>query len=231
MSTAIDDPEIRRAVPGWMNVVLPSSVRRHTALPSWALPRLRVTGRPLAGVPGTAPVREYTGEFARCCAELIANTRRVDAGWWRAAAERGSVTAQVALGCLHELGIDGRQDSGEAFHWFLQAASQGHPFAQYLLAEHCFARQRETQLARALYWWSRSACAGLPAAWHRLSELFYDGAWIIGDNEASYFWNLGACEHRFERALGLRPLIERRLDSGQQQRVRRAFSTWAASHA
>ena len=50
-------------------------------------------------------------------------------------AQGGAADAQYCLGVLYEAGalLDLPRDHGEAAHWFLRAAEQGHPYAQISL--------------------------------------------------------------------------------------------------
>jgi hypothetical protein len=202
----------------------PVIVGRTSRPPSWAIPRAQ---RALAlEIDASAACEKPSPEFL---ASLDPVARRVDPGWWRAAAEQGSMAAQFTLGWLHEFGIGCNADRQEAFHWYHRAASQGHPLAQYRLAELVFLLHGRARLSSALHWWTESSCRGTPQAQHRLSTLFEDGRLIVGSREASYFWNLNACRQRFDAALRHRPLLERSLDVTQRARVMSAVCAWTGS--
>ena len=47
-------------------------------------------------------------------------------GWYRKAAEKGHVLAQVELGSCYDLGIGVEEDGQQARYWYLKAADQGY---------------------------------------------------------------------------------------------------------
>ena len=78
------------------------------------------------------------------------------AEWYRRAAERGSVEAQVSLGVLYAEGRGVVQDEAEAVRWYRMATEQGDVAAQVNLgamyaAGRGVVRDREVAMSCLLY--------------------------------------------------------------------------------
>ena len=76
---------------------------------------------------------------------------------FKSLAEKGDAHAQYQLGIAHELGVGAEDDTGKAIEWFLKAAEQGIPLAQYRLATLYLDEDDNDKAAE----WYRKATEGL----------------------------------------------------------------------
>jgi len=105
------------------------------------------------------------------------------------AAADGNPDAQIGLAIrLHHSGITGSFDRGQAYGWFLRAATGGNPSAQFVIAKACLARGEVDQ---ALVWLERSALQGNVQAQFAAAELYESEKNI----EKAKFWYLKAADH------------------------------------
>ena len=95
---------------------------------------------------------------------------------WFPLAEGGQSEAQNEIGSLYEAGLGVRQDTGEAFRWYLRSAAQGNPFGQSHLA-YCYRMGLGVARddGRAAFWYGRSAAQGFPYAEYNLAEMHVQG--------------------------------------------------------
>lgn len=96
--------------------------------------------------------------------------------WWRAAADDGYASAQLALGEMFAIGRGVAQSYEEAARWFKKAADQGHVQAQNnlgrLLREGRGVAQSNTEAAK---WYSKSANQGHAGAQYNMGVFFECG--------------------------------------------------------
>jgi TPR repeat protein len=97
--------------------------------------------------------------------------------WYETEAAKGSAKAQFLLGLLSERGANGRKkDPALAFKWFLKAAEQGHPQAQYKVAAgYNFGEGIVADPKLAFLWYRRAAGQGVAEAQHNLAHMLLNG--------------------------------------------------------
>jgi uncharacterized protein len=92
--------------------------------------------------------------------------------WYEAAAQAGSVDAQVAMGTAYFLGRGRPKDMTMALQWYREAARGGDVGAMYITAsmyEHGDGVDTDLRLAR--YWYEQAARLGDEAAPGKLKEV------------------------------------------------------------
>ena len=105
--------------------------------------------------------------------------------WWRKAAEKGHVDAQLALGQY----LLARRDV-EANVWFENAAEQGHAEAQYLMSRWYWSVEH---LGKGIAYLRKAAEQGHAQAQCRLGLAYWIGKGVRRDRVHSYAWfNLGS---------------------------------------
>jgi len=111
------------------------------------------------------------------------------------AAQRGFVTAQFALGRLHEEGaFGGTRDLAAAQRWYLQAAESGSVDAQVAVGTaHYLGRGAPRDLGRAAYWFREAAKGGDVGAQYLLASMYETGHGLTRDlRQARYWYDIAA---------------------------------------
>jgi len=114
----------------------------------------------------------------------VAKNETEAARWWKRAADKGDLGAQIKMGNAYMFGIGVRQDLAQGVKWYRMAAERGNPYAQYYLGE-AFARgdgiPRNPQ--QAIQWWTKAAEQGQPDAQAELGYLYLTGLMVGQDSE------------------------------------------------
>ena len=112
------------------------------------------------------------------------------AEWYRRAADKGHVGAQINLAVMSLDGYGVRRDAVQAVAWYRKAADRGDALAQFSLGSIY-----ETGLdgiardvAVAAEWYRKAAEQGLVSAQYRLGELFREGRGVRRDREQAIAW-------------------------------------------
>ena len=119
--------------------------------------------------------------------------------WYEREAKKGSARAQFLLGMLYERGVPGHgKDLAKAHTWFLKAAEQGHPMAQYKVgASFHFGTGVTADRAQAVSWYRRAAGNGVAEAQHNhgfgpsqlaLGYLYLQGIAVGKDPAEAWAW-------------------------------------------
>ncbi|MBI3777051.1 MAG: sel1 repeat family protein [Gammaproteobacteria bacterium] len=104
-------------------------------------------------------------------------------------AKRGNAEAQYHLGVMYDAGQGVPQNTGKAFHWYLNAAELGHKQAQYNAAV-MYNEGRGTQLnpALALQWFTKAAQQGFADAQFSLGVMYANGSAVQQDYAQAAHW-------------------------------------------
>jgi TPR repeat protein len=113
--------------------------------------------------------------------ERFAEALSVSKGW----ADKGSLSARMFLGWLHERGMAVPQQLDIADRWYREAASLGLPEAQFYLGRLCLTRGMASE---AIEWFERAASHDYPPAAFRLSRIYSEGRITEADVEKSDFY-------------------------------------------
>tara|TARA_R110000868_G_scaffold1844_11_gene14634 strand:+ start:15645 stop:16307 length:663 start_codon:yes stop_codon:yes gene_type:complete len=119
--------------------------------------------------------------------------------WYEREAKKGSARAQFLLGMLYERGVPGHgKDLAKAHTWFLKAAEQGHPMAQYKVgASFHFGTGVTADRAQAVSWYRRAAGNGVAEAQHNLAHLLLNGTGTARSPDEAARWYGEAARHGF----------------------------------
>ena len=111
-------------------------------------------------------------------------------------AYEGDVDAQFEFGKLFAVGQIIVRDYKQAAFWFLKAAEQGHPLAQWAMgAFYGYGKGGlELNYEKAIYWYTKAAEQGDAAAKNDLGLMFYDGLGVEQDYKQAAYWLSKAAE-------------------------------------
>lgn len=106
------------------------------------------------------------------------------------AAERGFVTAMIALAQLHERGdVTGRKDLAQAYRWNRKAAETGHVEAQVETGTaHYLGRGAGKDMAQAAHWYREAAKQGETGAQYLLASMYEHGLGVERDLRLARYW-------------------------------------------
>lgn len=102
---------------------------------------------------------------------------------YRALAESGSVTAQIFIGWMYEVGRGVIRDLDEAGRWYRRAAEAGSPLARFHLALLCIGQE---QYAAALEWLNMAADQNYAPALFRLAHMYRVGLGVHQNRHKAY---------------------------------------------
>ena len=111
-------------------------------------------------------------------------------------AHEGDVDAQFEFGKLFASGGIIVLDNKQAAFWFLKAAEQGHPKAQWAMGAFYGYGMGGVELnyEKAIYWYTKAAEQGDAAAKNDLGLMFYDGLGVEQDYKQAAYWLSKAAE-------------------------------------
>ena len=108
------------------------------------------------------------------------------------AAELGHAGAQFRLGYLCHLD----QNHPQSFHWYLQAAQQGHKDAQYETGwNYAFGRGVEQDTVKALEWFQKAGDQGIADAYFQMGKLYMEGEYPAYLDAALWFKKAASLGH------------------------------------
>ena len=119
------------------------------------------------------------------------------AEWYRKAAERGYVMAQVNLGYMHEHGLGVEHDFDKAVEWYKKAAEQGDARAQLNLANGYY---RRNNFDKAVEWLRKAAEQGDAGAQSNLGIMYYMGKVVDQNFSEAEHWFRKAAEQGVDNA-------------------------------
>lgn len=110
--------------------------------------------------------------------------------WFNKAAEKGSASAQVAIGRMHEKGEGVRVDPFKAAEWYgLAARAARDPEAQFALGELYFTgRGVAHDYGEAVTWYERAARQGHPVAQYLMGVMCREGWGVRQDSVQALVW-------------------------------------------
>jgi hypothetical protein len=115
--------------------------------------------------------------------------------WYRMAADRGHVKAEVSVGNLYGFSEGVSQDDAEALRWYRKAADEGNSEAQddvgtfYLLGWGVSKNYRE-----ALRWLRKAADQGNEVAQRNVATIYWQGLGVPADRAEAIRWFRKAAE-------------------------------------
>ena len=117
--------------------------------------------------------------------------------WYRRAAERGHLQAQINLGVMYHNGRGVKKDAAESLRWYRRAAEGGHRASQYWVAScyykgHVVARDDR----EAVRWYRRAAEQGHVAAQYNLAWHYDRGKGVTEDNSEAFKWYMEAADEK-----------------------------------
>lgn len=125
---------------------------------------------------------EATGASAEAARKLL-----------QSAAERGFVTAQLALGELYEGSRLGKPDLAGALRWYQQAAASGSVDGQLAVATaHLMGRGTPVDMVEAASWYRLAATRGDVGAQYILASLYEKGDGVPADLRLARYWYAAA---------------------------------------
>ncbi len=115
----------------------------------------------------------------------------VAAEFFQMAVDQRHVEAMASLGLLYLQGLGVEQDYPRAAELLFDAAVEGHPVAQFELANlflEGVPEKVERSAGHAYEWYSLAAGRGVIAAQMRLSQLYWQGIGVREDKEEGLLW-------------------------------------------
>jgi hypothetical protein len=110
--------------------------------------------------------------------------------YFKQAAARGNIAAEVNIGMLYANGLGAPQDYAQAMSWYQQAAAQGNPRAEWSIGV-LYARGLGVphDAAQALSWYLKAAAAGNHAAEYAVGLFYLNGrAGLTADVAQARSW-------------------------------------------
>jgi len=148
--------------------------------------------------------------------ELVKQSYREAAEWYRKAAEQGHAAAQHALGELYEAGQGVKRDEAEAAKWYRKAAEQGYALGQYSLAVLYVTGSGVTaNEAEALKWYRLAAEQGDNRSEYNLGMRYKEGKGVAVDPIESFKWLTLSASHGLADAAKARDELKRTMTREQ----------------
>lgn len=102
-------------------------------------------------------------------------------GWFRKAAQAGSIKADLSLGYMYEQGVRVKQDYRQAAQWYRKAADVRDAAAEYLLG-HIYEQPGSFQdYQQAAEWYQKASQQGMADAQYGLGTLYASGKGVPAD--------------------------------------------------
>jgi len=109
--------------------------------------------------------------------------------WFRKAADKHVLEAEVSLGKLYYQGLGTTQDYGEASRWFRKAAEKNSPEGEYYLGLlYAQGRGVKQDFAQALSWYRKAADQGSALAEYDLGVMYSRGHGVPVDTNTALSW-------------------------------------------
>ena len=119
--------------------------------------------------------------------------------WYEREAAKGTAKAQFLLGLLYERGAGPRgKDAAAAYGWFLKAAEQGYPRAEYKVGVALqFAIGTPADPDKAVTWYRRAAEHGVTEAQYNLAYMIENAVGPAQSPQEAAHWYRRAAEGGF----------------------------------
>ena len=159
--------------------------------------------------------------------EALAEFERLAAG--------GNREAQLYAGLMHDNGLGTARDAARAFYWYMQAAKQEQPRAQFNVADMLYHGSGTKQDRHAaMTWYEKSANNGFAEAQYRWGMELQSGRYVAKDLVAAYMWLSIAADQDIrggmEPAIRARDDLARRMTKAQMEQARRKIRVWQLIH-
>lgn len=116
--------------------------------------------------------------------------------WFKQAATEGDVNAQMFMAAAYLYGVGVKVNTDIATKYYIDAAKNGNPIAQYALATNFIDSRHSTNNKLGLIWLSKSAASGNVRALTRLGTLYVSGKLVTKDMEkGEELLNKAALQH------------------------------------
>lgn len=150
-------------------------------------------------------------------------------------AKHGNREAQLYAGLMHDNGLGTAKDAARAFYWYLKAAKQEQPRAQFNVADMLYHGSGTKQDRHAaMTWYERSANHGFPEAQYRWGMELQSGRYVEKDLVAAYMWLTIAADQDIRGDMGpairARDALGRLLTEAQLEQARRKVKVWQLIH-
>ena len=110
-------------------------------------------------------------------------------GFLKAEAENGDVLYQSIIARMYYNGLGTEQDYEKAFIYYLKAAEQNDPDAQYRVGRMFLAGEgTEQNTPKAIEWLEKAANQNNPFAQYALGKIYFDGEYVPEDLKQAYSW-------------------------------------------
>jgi len=143
--------------------------------------------------------------------------------WYKMAAEKGHISAQLNLGVIFNQGIGVKKDYKEAAKWYQKAADQGNSKAQLNLGIlYDLGRGVTKDAAKAQDNYKKAAMKGIRDAQYNLGIIYYNGDSGIKQNYIeSYAWLALAKEQGSELAAIYKDKVERKIKGSEKKKAKK----------
>jgi enhanced entry protein EnhC len=102
-------------------------------------------------------------------------------GWFKQAATDGDISSQLFMAAAYQYGLGVKQNADVATKYYIDAAKNGNPIAQYALAEHFLESKHSSNYKLGVIWLTKAANSGNPKALTKLGSLYVQGKLVDQD--------------------------------------------------
>ncbi len=95
--------------------------------------------------------------------------------WFKQAAQAGDINAQMFLAAAYLYGLGVKKNTDVAAKYYIDAAKNGNPIAQFALAEHFLNSRHATNIKLGIAWLNKSVASGNPKALTKLGSIYCAG--------------------------------------------------------
>ncbi len=106
------------------------------------------------------------------------NNPELAVNWFKKAAALNDVSAQMFMAAAYLYGIGVKPHEDVAIKYYIEAAKNGNPIAQYTLASHFIDSKHSSNAKLGLIWLNKAAANGNPKAQARLGSLSFLGKMV-----------------------------------------------------
>ena len=149
-------------------------------------------------------------------------------------ASGGDSVAQLYAGLMHDNGLGTARDEARAFYWYMQAAKQAQPRAQFNVADMLYhgSGTRQDRHA-AMVWYEKSANNGFAEAQYQWGLELQSGQYVPKDLVSAFMWLTIAANQDVDGAqlaVRARDDLARHLTKAQLEQARHKIRVWMLIH-
>lgn len=154
---------------------------------------------------GFLPAQNFMARYA-----LLQQNNPKDAlNWFKKAADANDAKAQLYCAAAYLFGYGTNKNSGQARRYYIAAAKNGDPIAQYTLAEHFLDSRHRSNHKLGLIWLEKSVAQGNPLAQLKLGMMYDKGKQVKQNKDkALELMHLAVAQNHWPAALALGQLAE-----------------------